>query len=127
MTDELITNLGKIEQLRVISRTSVMQYKGVRRPLPQIARELNVDALVEGSVVRAAQRVRITAKLVDAATDRQLWGDSFEGDLRDVLTLQGQVARSITERIEGTLTARQQARLSARPVNPQPYEFYLKG
>ena len=128
MTDELITDLGKIEQLRVISRTSVMQYKGVHRTMQQIARELNVDALVEGTVTRAQDRVRITAKLIDPASEKQLWGDSFEAELKDVLTLQDQVARSITEQIQGKLTSQQQARLSAaRPVNPQAYEAYLKG
>jgi eukaryotic-like serine/threonine-protein kinase len=128
MTDELITNLGKIEQLRVISRTSMMQYKGVHRPLQQIARELKVDGLVEGSVTRAQNRVRITAKLLDPATEKQLWGDTFEGDIKDVLSLQDQVARSITEQIRGKLTSQQHARLSSgRAVNPEAYDAYLKG
>jgi serine/threonine-protein kinase len=128
MTDELITNLGKIEALRVISRTSIMQYKGVHRPLQQIARELNVDALVEGTVTRAQNRVRITAKLIEPGTEKQLWGNTFEAEVKDVLALQDEVARSITEQIQGKLTSQQQARLSgARQVNPEAYEFYLKG
>ena len=128
MTDELITTLGKIEQLRVISRTSVMQYKGIHRPMQQIARELNVDALVEGTVTRAQDRVRITAKLIEPGSEKQLWGDSFEGNLKDVLSLQDQVARAISQEIKGKLTSQQQARFgAARAVNPQAYEAYLKG
>jgi TolB-like protein/Tfp pilus assembly protein PilF len=127
MTETLIANLGKIESLRVISRTSVMQYKGARRPLPEIARELHVDAVIEGSVERAGGRVRITAQLIEAATDRHLWAESYDGDLRDVLALQSQVAAAIAQAIKGKL-APQSAPLAAnRQVDPQAYEAYLKG
>ena len=98
MTEELITNLGKISALRVISRTSVMQYKGTRKPLPQIARELNVDAIVEGTVQRSENRVRITANLLHAPTDRHLWAERYERDLRDVLALQRRGGTSHRER-----------------------------
>jgi serine/threonine protein kinase/Flp pilus assembly protein TadD len=128
MTEALITDLAKIKALRVISRTSVMQYKGVQRPLPQIARELNVDAVVEGSVLRSGKRVRITAQLIDAATDQHLWAESYERDLRDVLSLQGEVARAIANDIQVKLTPQEQARLvSARSVDPEAYQLYLKG
>jgi TolB-like protein/DNA-binding winged helix-turn-helix (wHTH) protein/Flp pilus assembly protein TadD len=128
MTDELITNLAQISALRVISRTSVMVYKGARKPLPQIARELHVDAVVEGTVLRAGDRVRITAQLIDAATDKHLWSQSYEGELRDTLALQDRVARAIAEQIQINLTPREQAALkSVRVVNPEAYESYLKG
>ncbi len=116
MTEELITNLGKISALRVISRTSVMQYKGTRKPLPQIARELNVDAIVEGTVQRSENRVRITANLLHAPTDRHLWAESYERDLRDVLTLQGEVARAIAREIQIKVTPQEQARLARAPT-----------
>jgi serine/threonine protein kinase/tetratricopeptide (TPR) repeat protein len=128
MTEALITDLAKISALRVISRTSVMQYKGVQRPLPQIARELNVDAVVEGSVLRSGNRVRITAQLIHAATDQHLWAESYERDLRDVLSLQSEVARAIAKEIQVKLTPQDQARLvSARAVDPEAYQLYLKG
>jgi len=128
MTDELIADLGQIEALRVISRTSVMQYKGVKKPLPQIARELNVDAVIEGSVLRSGDRVRITAQLIQAVTDKHLWAKSYERDLRDVLALQSEVAGAIANEIKIKLTPQEQARLaSARPVNPEAHEAYLKG
>jgi serine/threonine protein kinase/Flp pilus assembly protein TadD len=128
MTEALITDLAKIKALRVISRTSVMQYRGVRKPLPQIARELNVDAVVEGSVVRSGNRVRITAQLIHAATDQHLWAESYERDLRDVLSLQSEVARAIANGIQITLTPQDQARLaSVRTVDPEAYQLYLKG
>jgi TolB-like protein/DNA-binding winged helix-turn-helix (wHTH) protein/tetratricopeptide (TPR) repeat protein len=128
LTEALITDLGRIRALRVISRTSVMQYKDTRKPLSQIARELNVDALVEGSVLRSGQRVRITAKLIHASTGQLLWADRYERDLRDILALQGQVTQAIARRINITLTPQQQARLSTpRPVTPELYEAYLKG
>jgi TolB-like protein/DNA-binding winged helix-turn-helix (wHTH) protein/Tfp pilus assembly protein PilF len=128
MTDELITNLAQISALRVISRTSVMVYQGARKPLPQIARELNVDAVVEGTVLRAGDRVRITAQLIDAATDKHLWSQSYEGELRDTLALQDRVARAIAEQIKINLTPREQAALkSGKAVNPEAYESYLKG
>jgi TolB-like protein/DNA-binding winged helix-turn-helix (wHTH) protein/Flp pilus assembly protein TadD len=128
MTDELITDLAQISALRVISRTSVMVYKGARKPLPQIARELHVDAIVEGTVLRAGDQVRITAQLIDASTDKHLWSQSYEGDLRDTLALQDRVARAIAKEIQINLTPQEQAALkSARVVNPQAYESYLKG
>ena len=128
MTDELITDLAQISALRVISRTSVMVYKGARKPLPQIARELHVDAVVEGTVLRAGDQVRITAQLIDASTDKHLWSQSYQGDLRDTLALQDRVARAIAEQIQINLTPREQAALkSVRVVNPEAYESYLKG
>jgi TolB-like protein len=128
MTDQLITTLGQISALRVISRTSVMPYKGVRKPLPQIARELNVDAVVEGTVVRSGSQVRITAQLIDAVADRHLWAQSYDGDLRDTLALQNTVARAIAEQIRINVTPQEQVALKhATVVNPEAYEAYLKG
>jgi len=128
MTDELITDLAQISALRVISRTSVMVYKGARKPLPQIARELNVDAVVEGTVLRSGDRVRITAQLIEASTDKHLWSQSYEGDLRDTLTLQKKVASAIADQIRINLTPREEAALkSVKVVNPEAYESYLKG
>jgi TolB-like protein/Tfp pilus assembly protein PilF len=128
MTEALITDLGKIRQLRVISRTSVMQYKATKKSLPEVARELRVDAFVEGAVARAGDHVRITAKLVQASPEKQLWADSFERDLRDVLALQDDVALAIANRIRVTVTPQEQARLaSAHPVNPEALEAYLEG
>ena len=127
-TDESITNLGKISALRVISRTSVMRYKGTKKPLPEIARELNVDALVEGTVLRSGERVRITANLLYAPTDRHLWAESYEREVGDVLGLQGEVARAIVLQIRATVAPKEQARLfSTRPVNPEAYDDYLRG
>ena len=128
MTDELITDLAQISALRVISRTSVMVYKGAHKSLPQIARELNVDAVVEGTVLRAGDQVRITAQLIDASTDKHIWSQSYEGELRDTLALQDRVARAIAGQIQINLTPWEQAALkSATVVNPQAYESYLKG
>jgi TolB-like protein/DNA-binding winged helix-turn-helix (wHTH) protein/Tfp pilus assembly protein PilF len=128
MTDELITDLAQISALRVISRTSVMVYKGARKPLPQIARELNVDAVVEGTVLRSGDQVRITAQLIEASTDKHLWSQSYEGELRDSLALQNNVARAIAEQIRINLTPQEQAALkNVKVVNPQAYESYLKG
>jgi len=128
MTDELIADLGQISALRVISRTSVMPYKRARKSLPQIARELNVDAVVEGTVLRSGDRVRITAQLIQATADKHLWAGSYEGDLRDTLALQNTVARSIAEQIRISLSPQEQAVLkSAKVVNPEAYEAYLKG
>src|SRR5690349_10810674 len=109
MTDELITELGQIGGLRVISRTSVMTYKGARKPLPQIAQELNVDAVVEGTVLRSGEQVRITAQLIEAAADKHLWAQSYEGNLHDMLALQKKVAQSIAEEIRIQLTPHEQA------------------
>jgi TolB-like protein/DNA-binding winged helix-turn-helix (wHTH) protein/Flp pilus assembly protein TadD len=128
MTDELITNLAQISALRVISRTSVMQYKGVRKPLPLIARELNVDAVVEGTVLRSGQQVRITAQLIRAPADKHLWAESYEGNLRDTLALQKKVARAIAEQIRIQVTPQEETVLhSVKVVNPGAYENYLKG
>jgi TolB-like protein/DNA-binding winged helix-turn-helix (wHTH) protein/Flp pilus assembly protein TadD len=128
MTDALITDLAGIKALKVISRTSTMQYKGARKPLPQIARELNVDAVVEGTVVRSGERVRIDAQLIEAGTDRHLWARSYERDLRDIVALQGDVARAIANEIQIQVTPREQASLArTRPVDPEAYQAYLKG
>jgi TolB-like protein/DNA-binding winged helix-turn-helix (wHTH) protein/Flp pilus assembly protein TadD len=128
MTDELISDLGQISALRVISRTSVMAYKHARKPLPQIARELNVDAVVEGTVLRSGDRVRITAQLIEASSDKHLWSESYEGELRDTLALQNQVARAIAEQIRINLNPQELAALkTVKVVNPKAYESYLKG
>ncbi len=128
MTEELITELSKIGALKVTSRTSVLRYKGTQKPLPEIARELKVDALVEGSVLRSGDRVRITAQLIRAATDQHLWAESYDRDLRDVLALHSEVARAIAQRIRVTVTPAEQARLAAaRPVIPEAHEAYLRG
>ena len=128
MTDELISDLGQISALRVISRTSVMVYKHARQPLPQIAHELNVDAVVEGTVLRSGDRVRITAQLIEASTDKHLWSQSYEGELRDTLTLQNSVAKAIADQIRINLNPREQAALKkVTVVNPEAYESYLKG
>ena len=128
MTDELITDLAQISALRVISRTSAMVYKGARKPLPQIARELNVDAVVEGTVLRSGDQVRITAQLIDASTDKNLWSQSYEGELRDTLAVQNRVARAIADEIRINLTPQERAALTnVEVVNPEAYESYLKG
>ena len=128
MTDELITELGQISELRVISRTSVMTYKGARKPLPQIARELNVDAVVEGTVLRSGNRVRITAQLIRASADKHLWAQSYEVELRDILALQKKVARSIAEQIRIKLNPNERTELNhPKAVNAEAYEAYLKG
>jgi len=128
MTDALITDLAKIHALRVISRTSVMRYKGRRPSVSDLARDLNVDAIVEGTVMRAGDRVRITAQLIEAPRDRHLWADSYERDLRDVVALQDDVAKAIAGEIKVTLTAPEETRLSsARPVDPAAQEAYLRG
>ncbi len=128
MTDALITKLAKLGSVRVISRTSVVKYKGVKRALPEIGRELNVDAVVEGTVTRSGSRVRIDAQLIQTANDRHLWAESYERDLKDVLSLQDEVARDIAERIQIKLTAQESAALSrAQPVIPEAYQLYLQG
>ena len=128
MTDQLIATLGQISALRVISRTSVMGYKGARKPIQQIARELNVDAVIEGSILRSAGRVRITAQLIDAAVDKHLWAQSYDGDVRDTLALQSRVARAIAEEIRVNIEPKEQAALkNVKAVNPDAYEAYLKG
>jgi TolB-like protein/DNA-binding winged helix-turn-helix (wHTH) protein/Flp pilus assembly protein TadD len=128
MTDELISDLGQISALRVISRTSVMAYKHTRKSLPQIARELNVDAVVEGTVLRSGDDVRITAQLIDGSADRHLWSQSYQGELRNTLALQNNVARAIADQIRISVNPQEQSALrSVRVVNPVAYESYLKG
>lgn len=128
MTQALIAELGQVSALRVTSQTSSMHYKGTNKVLPEIAKELNVDAIVEGSVERSDTRVRITAQLIRASTDTHLWAKTFDGDLRDVLRLQSEVARDIASEIRARLTPQEQERLrTARTVNPEAHEAYLKG
>ena len=128
MTEELITDLGKIGALRVISRTSVMRYKGTKKPLPEIARELNVDALVEGTVLRSGDRVRVTVNLLHARTDRHLWAETYERNTRDVISLQDEVAQSVAREIKIALSPAESSRLATvRKVKPEAYELYLKG
>ena len=128
MTDELIARLAKIAALRVISRTSAMRYKGSKKSLPEIARELEVDAVVEGSVLRSRDRVRINVELIHAPSDRQLWAEGYERDLRDVLALQSEVASAIVREIRIKVAPEEQTQLArARPVTPEAYELYLRG
>jgi TolB-like protein/Tfp pilus assembly protein PilF len=128
MTDQLITNLAQISALKVISRTSAMRYKGTKKSLPEIARELHVDAVVEGAVMWVGGRVRISAQLIEAPTDYHLWAASYERDLRDVLSMQEEVTRAIASEIRVNLSAQEQARLaSTRPIDPEAYRLYLKG
>ncbi|MCX6555429.1 MAG: protein kinase [Candidatus Aminicenantes bacterium] len=128
MTEELITNLAKIASLKVISRTSVMQFKGSKKSLREIADTLGVDGVIEGSVQLSGERVRINAQLINAKTDTHLWAERYERDLRDVLAVQNEVALAIARGIKVQLTPLEQARLaSARPINPEAYEDYLKG
>jgi TolB-like protein/DNA-binding winged helix-turn-helix (wHTH) protein/Tfp pilus assembly protein PilF len=128
VTDELITNLAQISSLRVISHTSAMAYAGTHKSAPQIARELGVDALVEGSVVRSGDRVRITVQLIQAASDRHLWAHTYDLQLSDVLTVQGELARAIAASISHTLTPQEVARLSRpRPMDPEVALLYFKG
>ena len=128
MTDELITELAKFGNLRVISHTSVERYKQTKTSLPEIARELGVDAVVEGRVMRAGDRVRISAQLIDAHSDQHLWAQSYDRDLRDVLSLQAEVAQRIASQIGVNFTAGERARVSgARAIDPIAHEAYLKG
>ena len=127
MTDELIAKLGSIRGLRVISRTSMMQYKNSKKTLPQIAKELGVDAVIEGSVQRQGDRVRISAELINGSSDAHLWAGSYERDLRDVLSLQEEVAEAVVGEIKLSLTAQEQATFSkSGSVNPEAYDLYLK-
>ena len=128
MTEQLISDLGHISALRIISRTSVMGYKHTRKSLPEIANELNVDGVVEGTVLRSGDTVRITAQLIEAAADRQVWSQSYQGELRDALALQGRVARAIADEIRINVNPSEQATLNSRAVvDPAAYESYLKG
>jgi len=128
MTEELITQLSRLSSLRVISRTSVMRYKKTEKPLPDIATELNVDAIVEGAVLRSGERVRITAQLIYAPKDTHLWAETYDRDLRDVLTLQSAVAAAVADEIRVKLTPSERESLQTpRPVNLQAHELYLQG
>ena len=128
MTDQLITDLAKVGSLSVISRTSVMQYKGTRKSLPEIARELNVDAIVEGSVIRSGQRVRVTAQLLEARTDRHIWAETYDRDRGDVLKLQEEVAGAIAQQVRGQITpAQQKQTVRAAAINPAAYDAYIQG
>lgn len=128
MTDELITTLAQISALRVVSRTSVMRYKGRRKSLPEIAHELKVDVVLEGTVVRSGNRVRIAGQLIDARTDTHLWAKKYETDLQDILAVQNDVAQALAQEIKIQLTPQEQARLTlARSVNPCAYDAFLKG
>jgi TolB-like protein/DNA-binding winged helix-turn-helix (wHTH) protein len=128
LTDSLITDLGKISTLRVVSRTSVMQYKGARKPLPEIARELNVDAAVEGTVQRSGSRVRITVQLLLARSDRHLWAETYERDFEDVIRLERQTALAIAHEISGRISPAQETLLArSTTTNPRAYDAYLRG
>lgn len=128
MTEELITDLAKVGSLRVISHTSVMHYKGTKKTLPQIARELNVDAVVEGSVQRSGQQLKVTAQLIRAPADQHLWAEEYERDARDVLTMETEVARNITDQIQVKLTPQEKNLLAGgNPVTPESHEAYLHG
>jgi len=128
MTEALITNLAKISALRLVSRTTAMHYKRTRQPLSEIARELGVDGIVEGTVMRAEERVRISAQLINAHTDTHLWAESYERKLSDVLALQAEVAQAIAREIRVKLTPIDQARFAkVQPVDPEAYDAYLKG
>jgi TolB-like protein/DNA-binding winged helix-turn-helix (wHTH) protein/Tfp pilus assembly protein PilF len=128
MTDELIANLAKIRSLRVISRSTAMAYKGTRKPISEIAHELNVDAVMEGTVMRVGSRVRITAELVQVSTDRNLWADTYESQMGDVLALQNRVSSAIVDQIRINLTPEDRQRLAKNPaIAPEAYENYLKG
>jgi len=128
MTEALITDLAKIGALKVISRTSVMQFKDSRRPLGKIANELGVEMILEGSALRVGNRVRITAQLIEAKSDRHLWAESYERDLSDILSLQSEVARTIAREVEVKLTPQEETRLATtRAVDPEAFTLYLKG
>ena len=128
MHDALITELSKIGALKVISRTSAMRYKGSDKSLPEIARELGVDAVLEGSVLRVGERVRVAAQLIHAATDEHLWADNFDRELNDILALHSEVARAVAREIRIAVTPEEEARLArVRRVDPEAHETYLKG
>ncbi len=128
MTDAVIEDLSRIKALRVISRTSVMPYRATRQPLTEIARQLKADALIEGSVMRSGDRVRISVQLIDGSSDRHLWAESYERELKDVFALQSEVARAIAQQVRAVMTPQEQERLvKTPPVDPEAYELYLKG
>jgi len=127
MTESLIAELARLKPLRVVSHTSAMRFRGSTRPLPEVARELGVDGVVEGSVLRDGGRVRITARLIDAATEQVLWGDRYERDMSDVLALQVDVAATIARAIHLSVAPPERDRAVVRTVDPEAYEAYLKG
>jgi TolB-like protein/DNA-binding winged helix-turn-helix (wHTH) protein len=128
MTEELTTDLGKISALRVISRTSAMRYKDTKKPLREIARELNVDAVVEGTVARSGSHLRVTANLVQASPEKHLWAESYESEVGDALTLQGEIAQAVAREIQVKLTQQEQNLLAAATrVNPEAHDLYLRG
>jgi len=128
ITEAITTDLAKFHSLRVVSRTSAMQYNGRKKPLPEIARELHVDAIVEGGMMRSGAHVRVTAQLTRAANDEQIWAESYEREVRDLLSLQNDVARDIAEHVQAQITTQDRERLStARPLDPRAHEEYLKG
>jgi TolB-like protein/cytochrome c-type biogenesis protein CcmH/NrfG len=126
MTEALIAELSQLGALRVISRTSILQYQGTTKTIPEIARELGVDAVVEGSVLRSGNQVRITVQLIEAATDHNLWADSFEGEIEDILALQSETARAIVLGVGSKLGAEDTPARKRKPVNPDAYDAYLK-
>jgi TolB-like protein/DNA-binding winged helix-turn-helix (wHTH) protein/Flp pilus assembly protein TadD len=128
ITEAITTDLAKFHSLRVVSRTSAMQYNGRKKPLPEIARELHVDAIVEGGMMRSGAHVRVTAQLTRAANDEQIWAESYEREVRDLLALQNDVARDIAEHVQAQISTQDRERLStARPLDPRAHEEYLKG
>jgi TolB-like protein/DNA-binding winged helix-turn-helix (wHTH) protein len=128
MTEELIGRLAGIHDLRVISRTSVMRFKNTQLSVPEIARILGVDAVVEGSLMREGSRIRVHAQLIRAASDEHLWSESYDRELRDVLAMDADVAQAVANKVEVTITGEEHQRLVAvRPVSPEVYEDYLKG
>ena len=127
MTEELTSDVGKISALRVISRTSAMRYRKTQRTAPEIAHELNVKGLIEGSVVRSGNRVRITAQLINGPADRHIWSESYERDLKDVLAVQSEIARAIAEQVQAVITPDESERLRPQSVNPRAYEAYMRG
>ena len=128
MTEAVIANLAKIKAMKVISRTSVMAYKNSKKSMREIARELHADAVIEGSVMRSSDRVRITVELIDAGSDQHLWVESYDRDLKNILTLQGEVAQAIAQQVRAVITPQERVRLAkGRPMDPEVYELYLKG
>ncbi|HJZ11146.1 MAG TPA: hypothetical protein VJ521_03295, partial [Acidobacteriota bacterium] len=128
MTEAVITDLAKIKAMKVISRTSVMPYKNSKKSIREIASELKADALIEGSVMRSADRVRITVQLIDASSDQHLWAENYERDLKNIFAMQGEVAQAIAQQVRAAITPQEQARLTKRsPTDPEVYELYLKG
>jgi serine/threonine-protein kinase len=128
MTEAVIADLAKVKALKVISRTSVMPYKNSKKPMREIASALHADAVIEGSVMRSADRVRITVQLIDASSDQHLWAESYERELKNVFALQGEVAQAIAQQVRAAMTPQEQARLVKKPpVDPEVYELYLKG